>query len=176
MTSPDRNLDQGHVRCFDPASTPISRRTTLRAMAVGAVAIGGGLPVLLAACGGPGQSFAPTWVTLDIDPASLPINDPQEIAFEVRTSAGTFRGSTWVVRRSDAEVTAFSPVCTHRPCAYAWSSDDRRFTCTCHDGTFDSDGQVLGGPPPRPLDRFPSRIAGGRLDVEVLVPVRPADG
>jgi Rieske Fe-S protein len=139
-------------------------------MAVSTLTLGG-LPALVAGCG-PGAAVAPTWVRLDIDPASLPLDEPREITFEVTTSAGTHRGSTWVVRRGESEVTAFSPLCTHRPCAYAWSSERGQFLCTCHDGVFDLEGAVLAGPPPRPLDRFPARVTSGRLEVEVPAPVQ----
>jgi Rieske Fe-S protein len=153
---------------FDPAAAQISRRTALRVLAVGTIAVGG-LPVLLAGCG-PTTPVAPTWVTLDIDPAALPIDEPREIPFELVVADGPYRGSAWVVRRSEAEIIAYSPLCPHRPCAYTWASDSERFLCICHDGVFDIDGTVISGPPPRPLDRFTTRIAGGTIEVEVLAP------
>ena len=71
--------------------------------------------------------------------------------------------SAWVVKVSDAEVIAFSPVCTHLGCAYHWDERKNNFLCPCHSSTFGLDGRVLSGPAPRPLDRFRVRIENGRL-------------
>jgi Rieske Fe-S protein len=47
---------------------------------------------------------------------------------------------------------AYSDVCTHLSCAVLFQPAERQFYCPCHDGRFDaSTGQVLGGPPTRPL-------------------------
>ena len=36
-----------------------------------------------------------------------------------------------------------------------------RFICPCHGGVYDLQGVRVGGPPPRPLDRFYTRLHGG---------------
>lgn len=47
---------------------------------------------------------------------------------------------------------AYSDVCTHLSCAVLYQPDKQRFYCPCHDGMFDAyTGNVLAGPPPRPL-------------------------
>jgi Rieske Fe-S protein len=33
-----------------------------------------------------------------------------------------------------------------------------RFRCPCHGGVFDAEGNVVEGPPPRPLDRVEVRV------------------
>ncbi|HMN17384.1 MAG TPA: Rieske (2Fe-2S) protein [Ignavibacteriaceae bacterium] len=48
----------------------------------------------------------------------------------------------------------FSSVCTHLGCKVNWESYRNRFYCPCHKGIFDSNGNVIEGPPPRPLDEF----------------------
>ena len=35
--------------------------------------------------------------------------------------------------------------------------------CPCHNGVFDPQGRVLGGPPPRPLDRYEYKVENGVL-------------
>jgi hypothetical protein len=40
-----------------------------------------------------------------------------------------------------------------------------RFVCPCHGGVYDFQGKVTGGPPVRPLDRFVTRVRGGRVQV-----------
>jgi len=48
----------------------------------------------------------------------------------------------------------FSSVCTHLGCKVKWEDYRNRFYCPCHKGVFDSHGNVIEGPPPRPLDEF----------------------
>jgi Rieske Fe-S protein len=38
-----------------------------------------------------------------------------------------------------------------------------RIFCACHEGYYDLDGQVLAGPPPRPLREFYTRQQDGKL-------------
>lgn len=71
--------------------------------------------------------------------------------------------SVWAVKQASGEVVVFSGLCTHLGCGFRWNSDAQRFQCPCHTATFALDGQVLGGPPPRPLDRLPAKVEGGRL-------------
>jgi menaquinol-cytochrome c reductase iron-sulfur subunit len=60
----------------------------------------------------------------------------------------------FVLRKSDAEQFVLSNVCTHLSCRVNWNEEKKQYTCPCHDATFSLEGEVLGGPPPRPLDRF----------------------
>lgn len=46
---------------------------------------------------------------------------------------------------------AFSAVCTHLGCVVKWKKGRREFFCPCHGARFDVDGEVMGGPAPRPL-------------------------
>jgi Rieske Fe-S protein len=68
----------------------------------------------------------------------------------------------FIVRKSETEVVVFSNVCTHLACRVNWNEEKRAFVCPCHDATFSLDGEVLGGPPPRPLDRY----EGAALKIE----------
>ena len=60
----------------------------------------------------------------------------------------------FVVRHPDDSVTVLSNVCTHLACRVNWVPENQWFLCPCHDAQFGLDGQVLGGPPPRPLDSY----------------------
>ncbi len=75
------------------------------------------------------------------------------------------KATAWVVKGPYNEVVAFSPQCTHLGCAYHWDGPSHTFVCPCHNSVFAIDGKVLGGPAPRPLDRFITKIQGGRLDI-----------
>ncbi|HYB19798.1 MAG TPA: ubiquinol-cytochrome c reductase iron-sulfur subunit, partial [Thermodesulfobacteriota bacterium] len=58
---------------------------------------------------------------------------------------------------------AFSLVCTHLACTVTWRPERNEFYCPCHDGSFDPEGQVINGPPPRPLERWKVEIKGDRV-------------
>jgi Rieske Fe-S protein len=64
-----------------------------------------------------------------------------------------------LLRHGDRDVVAFSQKCTHLGCVVYFQADEDRWHCPCHEGNFATrSGQVISGPPPRPL---------GRIDVEV---------
>ena len=44
-----------------------------------------------------------------------------------------------------------SNICTHLGCQTHWNADAGYIACPCHGGQFDVHGNVIGGPPPRPL-------------------------
>jgi nitrite reductase/ring-hydroxylating ferredoxin subunit len=147
-----------------PLAAPIGRR---RAIAVICSSVAGML--LLNACG-PGATPAPRgWVPADVDPATLVPDQPGPVRFAGTVGGSVVAGSAWLVRRSSGELIAFDPRCTHAGCAYDWT-DQATFACLCHKGLFRIDGTVISGPPPRPLDRFGVREAGGSIELEV-----PAD-
>ncbi len=75
-----------------------------------------------------------------------------------------FRGQPAVVlQTSPGEFVAFSAVCTHLGCIVQWLPDKGEFLCPCHGGRFSTDGQVLGGPPPKPLDSLPATVEGDQI-------------
>lgn len=79
--------------------------------------------------------------------------------------------AVWAVRKGD-QVTAFSPKCPHLGCGVNWNNESGQFDCPCHDSSFSAQGEVLGGPAPRSLDRHETRIEGDRL---WLGPILPGD-
>lgn len=79
---------------------------------------------------------------------------------EVRTK------SVWISVQG-SEVIAFNSECTHVGCNVIWKGDRGVFFCPCHGGEFGRDGDVLAGPPPRPLDRLPIKEEEGTIFVEV---------
>jgi nitrite reductase/ring-hydroxylating ferredoxin subunit len=146
----------------DSRETLIPRRRVLLLMGAGALTASGGLGVLLEACATP-----PITVRVDFDTSTLVAGTPAEVPFTLTTGSGSVAGSTWLVRRANGGLVAFDPRCTHALCRYAWAPDAGRFRCHCHEGSFALDGTVLAGPPPRPLDRFPARVAGTVLELDV---------
>jgi quinol---cytochrome c reductase iron-sulfur subunit, bacillus type len=53
---------------------------------------------------------------------------------------------------------ALSSRCMHLGCPVRWVDAAERFICPCHGGVYNIRGQVAGGPPVRPLDRFYTRL------------------
>ena len=56
--------------------------------------------------------------------------------------------------------------CTHLGCTVPWRADEKQFHCPCHGSLFNTEGEVLGGPAPRPLDLFPIKLVDGNLVVD----------
>jgi len=79
------------------------------------------------------------------------------------------KATTWVVKTGQTNAIAFSPNCPHLGCIYHWEDDGEKFACPCHASAFSKEGKVVGGPAPRPLDRFASRVEGGKLLVSSQV-------
>jgi menaquinol-cytochrome c reductase iron-sulfur subunit len=71
--------------------------------------------------------------------------------------------AAFVYRRSESEVIAFDIHCTHLGCPLDYIAGARRFLCPCHGGVFDREGDVMAGPPPRPMSRFAARVEDGEV-------------
>lgn len=99
--------------------------------------------------------------------AKLPDGKPAEVIFDrVRKDSwrtSTEKASAWILKKSDSEVVAFAPSCTHLGCAYKWDDSAKNFICPCHTSAFGADGKVLTGPAPRPLDRYAVKLDNGKI-------------
>ncbi len=59
-----------------------------------------------------------------------------------------------LIRPDEVTYVAYSQKCTHLSCAVFYSPEESRLECPCHEGYFSvRSGDVLQGPPPRPLPR-----------------------
>lgn len=67
------------------------------------------------------------------------------------------------VIRSGDKLYALSLICTHLGCIVNWHPEVKRLICPCHGGTFDLNGTVLAGPPPRPLPSYEIKITGNMV-------------
>lgn len=77
------------------------------------------------------------------------------------------RETVFLVWDGASSVHALSATCTHLGCQVRWDAEATRFRCPCHGGVFDANGQVLEGPPPRPLDRVETRVESGAVLVRL---------
>lgn len=70
--------------------------------------------------------------------------------------------------RADADhVVALSAVCTHVRCILDYDRSRKGLVCPCHEGRFDLSGNVLSGPPPRPLQRYEVSLRAGEIFVHL---------
>jgi menaquinol-cytochrome c reductase iron-sulfur subunit len=60
---------------------------------------------------------------------------------------------------------AISTRCSHLGCPVRYIQASQKFVCPCHGGVYGFEGQVEGGPPVRPLDRFYTRVEGPRVEI-----------
>jgi Rieske Fe-S protein len=96
--------------------------------------------------------------------SDLPDGQPTFVTYEQRLRDGwyitTMSKGAWVLNRG-GEIVVYDPRCTHLNCPYFWDKEKQWFQCPCHDGRFDINGEVIGGPVPRPLDRLEYEIDEG---------------
>lgn len=73
----------------------------------------------------------------------------------------TERDTAILVRSLDGSYHAFGQKCTHLSCPVYFEREHQRLECPCHEGAFNAQtGDVLYGPPPRPLDTVSLEVRG----------------
>ncbi len=105
----------------------------------------------------------------------IPLGSPSKIELGTPTlfKARIERQTGWIVNQEEVSVyvltedgrefIAMSNICTHLGCRVRWIDDRDQFFCPCHNGIFDSAGEVISGPVPRPLDRFEVKVEEEQL-------------
>lgn len=78
----------------------------------------------------------------------------------------SFRKERTFILRAEEGFLALSAVCTHLRCVVNWNDVAKKFECPCHGAKFNEKGEVLEGPPPRPLDLHKLQIVAGNLVVD----------
>lgn len=91
--------------------------------------------------------------------SDLQVDDARFIADE--------RQPFWVIRTSSDDLIALSATCTHLRCILQWDKESGRLVCPCHAGAFDLNGNVVAGPPPRPLQSLKVDTRGGIVYVNL---------
>ena len=71
--------------------------------------------------------------------------------------------SVYVFTENGRDYTAMSNICTHLGCRVRWIDEQDQFFCPCHNAVFDKLGQVVDGPPPRPLDRYEIKVEDDQI-------------
>jgi len=94
--------------------------------------------------------------------------------FQPGTVSHVQEGRFFVSRLEDGSVLALWHRCTHLGCTVPWRAEEGQFHCPCHSSLFNTVGEVLGGPAPRPLDIFPVEIVDGEIVVDTGRPIQRA--
>ena len=82
-----------------------------------------------------------------------------------------FRRERAFILRTERGFLAISAVCTHLHCIVNWNEMHKKFECPCHGAKFNELGEVLEGPPPRPLDLYKLQFVAGNLVVDRASPI-----
>jgi menaquinol-cytochrome c reductase iron-sulfur subunit len=97
------------------------------------------------------------------------IGDTVEVAYDEPSplpwAGQTAQSAVWLRRTGPSNFVAFALNCTHLGCPVNWRPEAQLFLCPCHGGVYYANGEVAGGPPPRPLLQYPVRIVGSRVQL-----------
>lgn len=70
-----------------------------------------------------------------------------------------------LVNTAEGKLVALSGTCTHLTCTVRFDAETETLFCPCHNGRFDLGGNVLSGPPPRPLETYAVEVSGADIIV-----------
>jgi Rieske Fe-S protein len=70
-----------------------------------------------------------------------------------------------LIRVNETDWRAFSAVCTHLNCTVQYQEQKHLIWCACHNGLYDLNGNVVSGPPPKPLEEYVARVRGNEVVV-----------
>ncbi len=125
-----------------------------------------GLPALYYIIGPALKRDTEEWIQLGAV-SKVEMNTPTLFKSTIERQTGWTKAqeevSAYVLTSDGQNFIVMSNVCTHLGCRVRWIPDQDNFFCPCHNAVFAKDGTVTGGPPPRPLDRFESRVEEGIL-------------
>ena len=74
--------------------------------------------------------------------------------------------SVYVTDEGAGNFVVFSRVCSHLGCLVRWDAGKDQFFCPCHGAVFDNAGNVVEGPPPRPMEKLPVKVEDGVVYVK----------
>ena len=93
-------------------------------------------------------------------PAGKPDDIPSDGVRLVQLAEGPV-----MLEKAEKEVRAFSAICTHLGCTVQWHPEEKKFICPCHQGVYDFNGNVMSGPPPRPLQKLQVKVRDDQVFV-----------
>ena len=128
-----------------------------------------GLPAIPYIMGPALQKESDNWLQLG-SVSKVELNIPTLFKKTTETQTGWINTeeeiSVYVLTSNGQDYVVMSNVCTHLGCRVRWIPEKDSFFCPCHNGVFSKDGTVVAGPPPRPLDRFESKVEDGVIFIK----------
>jgi menaquinol-cytochrome c reductase iron-sulfur subunit len=169
-------LDRGIPGAFEGETVTRRRFMTVTANGAGAVATAAFVLPALGFAIGPifkrnGLSWQPVGTTDQFTETNyIPV------IITLQPEIGDAGKSTAYIRKKDPAIDtdpadrdspyiAISDRCVHLGCPVRWVPASERFLCPCHGGVYDLLGRRVSGPPPRPLDRFYTRLNGDVVEL-----------
>ncbi len=132
---------------MDPSAFVLGRRRFLALVGVGA-----------AGCSSAAVSPASVGDVAAGNVAGLPVGSLRAVA-----------GQPVCIGRDARGVYAMTLTCTHAGCDIGETGtvSPQGLVCGCHGGRYDANGNVIGGPPPSPLDHFDVTVdSAGNLTIQ----------
>jgi len=150
----------------------LSRRNFMQAAIWGIgglIGIGFGVPAI-AYVVGPSLKTQQTQTWMRLGPTTkVELGTPTLFTFTIQTQTGWIMNSqevsVYVLSNDGRTFIAMSNICTHLGCHIRWIAEQNHFFCPCHNGVFDIAGNVVSGPPPRPLNRYDVKVEDGQIYV-----------
>jgi menaquinol-cytochrome c reductase iron-sulfur subunit len=178
LPEPDPHLtsSRGIPGAFEGETLTRRRLMSAGANAAGAVAAAAiVLPVIGFAAGPIGKRAPTTWQPIG-SPDALPDDTFVARVISFAPELGDVGRTTVFARRRNPRLDTepadrwnqfivLTSRCSHVGCPVGFYDAAGAFICPCHGGVYDLRGRRIGGPPPRPLDRFYTRVRRGRLEV-----------
>jgi len=158
----------GHQEEHDSGRRSFLAKITLGVGAISAMTVGGVLASSFV-----GQSLKkkePVWVSAGLI-ETLPVNAVTTVNLKYTEKIGFYEQENLkpvMIWRKPDEIIVYDSRCTHLGCAVHWDSRQKMFLCACHGGTFELDGSVKAGPPPRPLDRLTYKVEGENILIAMV--------
>jgi nitrite reductase/ring-hydroxylating ferredoxin subunit len=104
---------------------------------------------------------------LTTSPAPARAADQKRYPIPSSDSVNVDHAESLIVVRLQNHVYVFNLACPHQQAAVKWLPADHRFQCTKHDSKYTPQGVYMSGHATRNLDRFPIRIDGNQIVVDL---------
>jgi cytochrome b6-f complex iron-sulfur subunit len=92
---------------------------------------------------------------MTIAKSQIPLGNAKQIIYKNRPAI--------IINIKGKGFIALSRVCTHLGCLVDYNKEKDILLCPCHGGAYDMNGNVISGPPPKPLQKFPLRVEGDHI-------------
>lgn len=138
------------------------RAGTSRRRFLGVAAAGFGLLGLL---GLSSDALGLPIVTTSADPSSR--MDEKRYPIPSGDSVNIDHAESLIVVRLQNRIYVFNLACPHQQAAVRWLPADNRFQCTKHDSKYTPQGVYMSGRATRNLDRFPIKLEGTQIVVDL---------